>query len=662
MIVSMKRLSLVALKSDQESILKALQKIGTVQVLKVADGDTQDTELDAVNARIQRLSESINAVKPYVQKPGFLSPQKREMTLTDLQNDVPKAELTAGEIEELLHTQSHLTAEREKALSMKESLEPWVRLGSPMSAVKNTARVHYFVGLCASKDVDRIREQDYLEAEFYNESATVPTILACQEEDARNVQNFLKTIDWQDFVFPKLDGTPGQAIETLDRRIAEIDEQLADTQAQLESHGGAIEVLQNAFDAESIDGERIAVRGDLGYTTSTFVLEGWMRSDETEKTEQAIRSVTDAYSFDVRDPEEGEEPPSVVKNNKFVTPFEEVQTLYSRPTYGTIDGTPYMTPFYILLFGLMLSDTGYGLLLMLGSLIYIKFKKPSGMSGGISRVLFWGGLSTVFWGVLTGSFFGITRASSASIELGGVFDQISLFFEKLKIFPAWLDPMQNSLGMLGLCFGLGVLHIVAGYIVGAIDKFSKGDWKGAIFDQISWVLITLGLVVGFLPAITGMAGVPVTLPDLVTKIALGAAALGAVFVVLFKGRGKRNPLKRLTSGIGGLYDVTGVLSDILSYARLFALGIATGVIGQVFNMLCSMLTNASNPVMKIVGAIGSIILLVLLHTFNVAINALGAFVHCARLQYVEFYGKFYESGGKEFAPLRYETKHVRVNE
>ena len=135
-----------------------------------------------------------------------------------------------------------------------------------------------------------------------------------------------------------------------------------------------------------------------------------------------------------------------------------------------------------------------------------------------------------------------------------------------------------------------------------------------------------------------------------------------MLVVLFKGRGKRNPLKRLTSGIGGLYDVTGVLSDILSYARLFALGIATGVIGQVFNMLCSMLTNASNPVMKVVGAIGCIVLVIVLHTFNVAINALGAFVHCARLQYVEFYGKFYESGGKEFSPLSYKTKHVQVTE
>lgn len=660
MIVSMKRLSLVALKSDQDAILHALQEAGTVEIIKLADGDVQNGDADTVNARIQRLAESINAVKPYAKKPGFLSPQKREMTLSDMREYVPKAEQTTNEIEELTHTQARLLSEREKAVSTRASLEPWETMTVPMDTVRNTSRVHYFIGLLASKDVQRVREQEYLEAEFMNESATVPTILACREDDTRIVQNFLKTVEWQDYVFPKLPGTPREAIESLNRRIAEIDGEYDAAQKELEARGDTIETLQNALDAEAIDADRLSASGDLSYTAHAFVLEGWIRADEVEKTEQAIKNVTEAYSFEVRDPAEGEEPPSVVKNSRFVKPFEEVQTLYSRPTYGTIDGTPYMTPFYILLFGLMLSDTGYGILLMLGTLLYIKKKKPTGMSAGISRVLFWGGLSTIVWGVLCGSFFGITKTSASTIEVGGAFSQISMFFEKLGIFPALLDPMQNSMVMLGLCFGLGVLHIVAGYIVGAIDRFSKGDWKSAIFDQISWVLITLGLVVGFLPAIAGMAGMSVTLSKSVTMPALIAAGVGALMVVLFKGREKRNPLKRMMSGLGGLYDVTSVLADILSYARLFALGIATGVIGQVFNMLCGMLASASNPVMKIVGAIGSIVLLVLLHTFNVAINALGAFVHCARLQYVEFYGKFYESGGKEFRPLSYNTKHVQV--
>lgn len=657
MIVAMKRLSLVALKSDQDAILDALQKAGTVEIIRLADSDAQNGEADAINARIQRLAESISAVKPYAKKAGFLSPQKREMTLSGMREYIPAAEKTTEEIEELTHTQARLLAEREKSVSTRASLEPWTALTVPMDSVKNTTRVHYFIGLCASKDVQRVKEQEYLEAELLSESATVPTILACREDDTRAVQNFLKTIDWQDYVFPKLAGTPREAIESLDRRIAEIDEQYAEAQRQLEAHGETMETLQNALDAETIDADRLSARNDLSYTSHAFVLEGWVREDEVEKTEQTIRDVTDAYSFETRDPIEGEEPPSVVKNSNFVKPFEEVQTLYSRPAYGTIDGTPYMTPFYILLFGLMLSDTGYGILLMLGSWLYIKKKKPTGMSAGISRVLFWGGLSTIIWGVLTGSFFGISRTPAS----GGVFDVIAGFFDRIGIFPAWIDPMQNSMTMLGLCFGLGILHIVAAYIVAAIDKFSRGDWQAAVFDHLSWVLITLGLVIGFLPAIVGMTGKTLVIPGTVTTPALIAAAVGAAMVILFKGRAKKNVFSRLTSGLGGLYDITGILSDILSYARLFALGIATGVIGQVFNMLSNMLTGADNIIMRILGGVMCIVLVIALHTFNVAINTLGAFVHCARLQYVEFYGKFYESGGKEFRPLSYNnTKHVQV--
>ena len=386
------------------------------------------------------------------------------------------------------------------------------------------------------------------------------------------------------------------------------------------------------------------------------MLEGWIREDAVEQTEAAIQSVTEAYSFETREPNEDEIPPSVVKNNKLVTPFEEVQTLYSRPDPYGIDGTPYMTPFYILLFGLMLSDTGYGILLLLGALAYIKIKKPTGMSGGISRVLAWGGLSTAVWGVFVGSFFGISRTPAS----GAIFDYVSAFFDKLGIFPVWLDPMTDSREMLALCMGLGILHMVSGYLINALECFKRGDWQSAIFDQISWVLIILGLVIGFLPMIAGMAGMTVELPKSVTQPAVICALVGAALILVFKGRTKPKIFGKITGGLGELYNITGVLSDILSYARLFALGIATGVIGQVFNTLCGMLMQGKSLGGQIAGGALAIILLILLHTFNLAINTLGAFVHCARLQYVEFYGKFYEAGGRAFQPLSYKTRHIQV--
>ena len=322
-------------------------------------------------------------------------------------------------------------------------------------------------------------------------------------------------------------------------------------------------------------------------------------------------------------------------------PFEAVTNLYSRPDPSGIDGTPYMTPFYILLFGMMLSDTGYGLLLLIGGYLFLKLKKPGGMMGSFAKVITWGGLSTVIWGFLTGTFFGLD------------FDVI---FGTTDVFPILVDPMSDPIMMLILCFGLGVLHILFGVSLKIKMSFDAGDWQTAVFDNLSWILIIIGLIM-----FAGASAVQ-GLPPVVSKIGLVLAVIGAVMILLFKGRAKKNVFSRTVSGLGELYQVTSYLSDILSYARLFALGIATGVIASVFNQLCGMLMGSPNIILKILGTLIACVLLVGLHLFNLAINTLGAFVHCARLQYVEFYGKFYEAGGRTFQPLGYTAKHVRLTD
>lgn len=656
MIVAMKRLSLVAMKADEERLLEALQRVGTVEILDISENAGGDDRLAAVSDRMQRLKDSMEAIKPFAPKKSFFTPQKRDAALSDIRADVDRAKDVTEQIESLLHEKASLGAEREKKLALRTDLVPWVSFRMPMSSVKNTKRVCYFVGFCAQKDRQRLTDQEFLETEFLTDGTESAAIVACSAEDARVAQNFLKGIEWTDYAFPKSDETPAEAIDSLDKRIAEIDEQTAELEQKIVSFSEQLELLENASDATAIDRDRCAAKAELGHTNSTFLLEGWLCEDSVERTEEAVRSVTEAYSFEVRDPNEDEVPPSVVKNNRIVAPFEEVQTLYSRPDPYGIDGTPYMTPFYILLFGLMLSDTGYGILLALGALAYIKIKKPTGMSGGISRVLAWGGLSTAIWGIFVGSFFGISRTPAS----GAIFDTVSAFFDRLGIFPVWLDPMTDSMQMLALCLGLGILHMVSGYLINAIECFKRGDWKAAIFDEISWVLIILGLIIGFLPSIADMAGLSVDLPKSVTQPAIICAIVGAAMILLFKGRNAPKFFGKVTGGLGELYNITGVLSDVLSYARLFALGIATGVIGQVFNTLCAMLMQGKSLPMQILGGLLAIILLVFLHTFNLAINTLGAFVHCARLQYVEFYGRFYEAGGREFRPLAYNTKHIQV--
>jgi len=192
-----------------------------------------------------------------------------------------------------------------------------------------------------------------------------------------------------------------------------------------------------------------------------------------------------------------------------------------------------------------------------------------------------------------------------------------------------------------------IFHMICGIVIKIVNCIKAGDWAAAIFDNFAWILIVLGAVS------------LIAVPSLSTVGAV-IAVIGVVLVLFFAGRSRPNFGKRLVKGAGSLYDVTSYISDTLSYARIFALGMATGVMGSVFNTLASMLYSGKHGVMFAIFLVLAMVLLVALHAFSMVINVLGTFVHTARLQYIEYFGKFYESGGRAFQPLAYRTKNVRI--
>lgn len=640
MIIPVKRLSLVAHKSDEADILKALQRLNAVEVIPDGEATGPANTLDEAEARVQRLSAAMAAVRPFAAKRSMLSPLPGA-SVGKIVDTLPTAMQYSEEIEALQREISGTRAKIDKNLGMLELLEPWLAFPADMQSYRNAKSVRYFTGMLAAADYARLAELgDTVEYQAFGDGANMPVLVACRPDDAKAVASFLKNLSWTDVAFPKLSGTPAEARSALLAENESLEKQLAELEAQLAEKGSYGELLGGAYDAAVIERDRAFAAAELARSAATFELEGWVPENRIADVEQAISGITDAYCLFIREPAEDEVPPSVVKNNRFVTPFEVVTDLYSRPDPRGMDPTPYMAIPYIILFGMMLSDSGYGLLLTIGCALFLKLKKPTGgMMGGLARVLFWGGISTMVWGVLVGTFFGL---------------DFDVLFGTENVFPLILDPMTDPIGMLILCFGLGVVHILFGYGLRVKESFAQGDWQGAVFDTLSWIFIIVGLL--------AWLGGPMIGLDFLYYPGLVLAALGALLILLFKGRGKRNPLKRAISGLGELYNISSVLSDILSYARLFALGIATGVIASVFNDICSMLMGSPNIILKILGVLIACALLVALHLFNLAINTLGAFVHCARLQYVEFYGKFYEAGGRAFRPLGYRTKHVQITE
>ena len=642
MIVSMKRMTLVAHKADEAKILNALQAIRAVEVISGGEDNGALAALERAQARLQKLGDALKTMRPYAQKESlFAAPT--EAKAEELFALLPEAVTLSDTLSILNRELASTKSEIDKNEALIAALRPWQAFPADMITYFVSKKVKYFTGLIASSDVEKLENIDATaEYQLFNEGIVRTCVVACPIDEVKSVANFLKSLDWTDYAFPKMPGTPAEAMEELSERNRTLNAKKVELENELsESATGRESLVEGAYDAAVIERDRALAAAELVRSAATFQLEGWLPADKQDALMQAVNSVTDAYYLDVREPEEDEVPPSYVENKPFVTPFEQVTNLYSRPDPKGIDATPYMTPFYVLLFGMMLSDTGYGLVLSLLCFLFIKLKKPTGGALGFAWVLFWGGLSTVLWGFLVGTFFGM---------------DFDVLFGTVDKFPMILDPMTDPIGMLIICFGLGFLHILFGLGLKMRMALSRGDWRTAIYDTLSWMFVLIGLVVfGLGSAIAGI-------PAIVGTIGMYMAILGALTLLLFKGRESKNVVGRTAQGLFELYQISGYLSDILSYSRLFALGVATGVIATVFNDLCSMLMTSPNILMKILGTIVGIALLIVLHAFGLAINTLGAFVHTARLQYVEFFGKFYEAGGRPFSPLGYRTKHVRITQ
>jgi V/A-type H+-transporting ATPase subunit I len=338
----------------------------------------------------------------------------------------------------------------------------------------------------------------------------------------------------------------------------------------------------------------------------------------TDKLDEALKEVTESYLLYLEDPSENEEPPVLLSNPAFAQPAEFVTEQYSLPHPYGVDPNVIMTPFYIAFFGMMVSDAVYGIILSVITGIVLLTVKPEGGLKKIMGLLFLGGISTFLWGAAFGGW------------LGG-------FIQPFKAL--LFDPLNEPFMMLGLCLALGVLHLYVGIGIQAYKNIRSGNIMDAIFDQGFWYALLTGLMMLALPA--------------TAVIGKYLAIFGAVGMVLFAGRSKKNIIMRLLSGVLSLYNITGFLGDVLSYLRLFALGLATGVIGTVVNSMSAMMGGT------VIGYILMTFFMILGHTFNMAINVLGAYVHSSRLQYVEFFGKFYDGDGKPFNPFRLRTKHIQ---
>jgi V/A-type H+/Na+-transporting ATPase subunit I len=666
-VLQMQRICICGLKKERKKILELIQRRGVIEISDVIPEDSVFHKTD-VSAAEDALERNTSAAKEALQILNTYVPEKKSMLAAingrnEVTSDVYDAfkskhdsvVKTVNRINVLAKLIAEHKAELLKLQTQMEILSPWIGLDVPMN-FPGTKYTKSFIGTLPNTWTletiyEILAEQTPLDVEIISSSREQTCIfILCNIEKADAVAEELRA---RGFSYPNsvTDKVPSELIKELEDQMAEIRLAIILQEEEIESFGQMQEDIQFLQDYESMRIEKYDVIGQILQSKNVFVMNGYIPKSEVNELSDLLTQKFD-IAIDVEDPGEDENVPVILHNNGFSSPLEGIVEAFSPPAKGEIDPTMIMSLFYYMLFGLMLSDAGYGFIMAAAcGVILMKFKnKMEDSMKKTLRMYLLCGISTIFWGIMFGSYF------------GDIVDVVSetFFGNKVTIPPLWFFPVNEPMRMLTFSMLLGIIHLLTGLTMKFYQIMKQKDYKSLIYDVVFWfvLLVSSVLVLISMDMVVDILGINVVLPSFVSTVAGIFAILAAIGIILTNGRESKNPFKRFLKGLYALYGITGYLSDVLSYSRLLALGLATGVICTVINKMAGMASFGGS----LVGIIPFTIVILFGHTLNIAINALGAYVHTNRLQYVEFFGKFYEGGGRKFNPFSAKTKYYKFKE
>lgn len=644
-IVTMRHLRLIGLQAEREEMLRRLQHLGCLEITE-PEPASDDPLLEKLRipeaAELQRIREQYTAAEQALQTLTDHTPKEKnaleplpfidEQALTD-ESQLADGKSAAERLNRCREELASLQSRSEKLAAEEAQLLPWESLTMPLECA-TTEKVLIQMGtLPAVAPPEQIREA--LEAagdlyEFREVSVdrerryAVLTVHISQAEDHVAA---VKALGWSRVAPGDRRGTAGENLAALRREQAELAERKAALEQEIAKCADQKPELRQLSDASRIEMDRGEAKGRTRETAETFLLEGWFPAENTKELEMLLEGCTCAWQMTDPVPEDYPRVPVKLKNNRFTGPLNMVTEMYSLPAYGSLDPNPYMAPFFILFYGIMMADMGYGLLMMAASLLVLKKKQPTGGNRNFFALLGLCGISTFILGAMTGGFF------------GDFIPQLVKLFNPESTFTWFWQPLFSPINdiimvMLG-SLALGCVQILVGMVIGFIYKLRHGEIAEALCEEAAWwVIIGCGVALG----VTGnKVFLWVLLAVLVISQSYGKKGIGGKIV-----------------GIGGsIYNhITGYFGDILSYVRLMALMLAGAVIAQVFNTLAAIPGNLI--IFFVISILGN--------ALNFALNLLGCYVHDMRLQCLEFFKYFYRDGGRAFRPVAAEPKYYRIAE
>ncbi len=646
-IVKMKKLSLAAASCDADELMQKLMWTGSVEVSDAAssvEGDPRlapderfSQRLAELSASLARYERAISFLKMHEKAPkGLFSARKaygREVY--DSPDEVlAEADALALRVAEVTDSIDSAIAEEARIRASLASLAPWKAFDIDLS-VKGTAYTEMILGsLPRTVEREALREELAFECEnalisvvAENENAYYICVFTLKE-DTDKAASLLSRKGFIRADFSAYEGSAAEEYEKLSAKSDKLEALRVDLDTSLRKLAQSTDALRLACDIVDSQTAKVEAEKRLICTRSAVILSGWV----PEKKLGAIEKILENYEcfYEFSDPEEGDDVPVALSNKALFTPFESIIDMYVLPAYGSFDPTAIMAVFYFIIFGFMLADVAYGLILALGGLWAIKKLDLAKGVKQLVKLFAICGVACTVAGVFLGSYLGDLPSQIAQKFGGSAFTMPGTL----------IDPMGDPIAFIVLSLAVGLIHMLAGLAIQFYVICRDRSFIFAFFDVGGWFIVFAGAGLYFL----------------IGNIGLIILGVGIVVMMIGGALKKTGVFGRIVGSFGAIYGFVGFASDLISYSRIMALGLTSAIIASVFNILATIALPSP------IGFVLFVIVITLGHVLNLGINIIGTFVHASRLQYIEFFGKFYEDGGRKFSPLTTREKYTSITD
>jgi V/A-type H+/Na+-transporting ATPase subunit I len=650
-IVKMNKFMLLAFENQKKSLLEKLQSFQNVQFLNLNENesselnqlksDSASSEISEVEGELSKVKFIIELLSTFSEKPKLLKDLRegKKSYSYDVLEQITSTSHWREAYSDLKQKDNKINMNHNYITKLKaniEELKPWEALDTSVESINVLKNSKAILGEIPQGNVDSLMlKLDETTKNYYFEvissiGRNSYIMVIAHNDDLADIELLLKSLSFSKIDI-QCDGVPKEVIKEYKKTIESINTENSFIQEGMKEHVNKLEEYKVVYEYYSSLLLRLKSTENFLKSRNIVAIEGYYPSELHNDFQSTLKNILGDDYYLESESAEGDDVPVKLKNNKVFESFENITSMYSVPKYKEIDPTPLLAPFYIFFFGMMLSDAGYGFVMFVGTLIALTTFNLDDETRKSIKMFFLLSISTIFWGIMYGSYFG----------------------DFIKIAPLWMKPDSNVGLLMIVSVVMGLIQIYVGLGIKAYMQIRDKDYFGAFADVGLWYITLTGAIIWALSGFVDLASLGV--PSIVSTIGKYATIVGMIGIVLTNGRQESSIGGKLGQGFYSLYGITSYVGDLVSYTRLAALGLATGFIAYAFNIMVDMVSTSWATV------IFGVAIFVVGHVFNLFINALGAYVHTCRLQYLEYFGKFYEGGGTSFEPLKYNSKYFKIS-